>query len=113
VIPLFSFVLSIWFAASAKKDAERAQNILDQLSQVMKGWQSEIMTAATNLLNSTPQIVEEKKTLTQSHALEVAIETLQVQLENRANLSAYEYNEIIKQLGRLGGALHENSQLNN
>lgn len=102
IIPLFSVVLSIWFAASAKKDTERAQSILDKIDTATKTWQNEIMSAATNLLNSHPQIIYGKIALTQSRALESAIETLKAQLDDRGSLSVSELNEIIKQLGFIG-----------
>jgi hypothetical protein len=38
--PFFALGLSIWFSASAKKDAERVQSVLDQIDAAVKGGQA-------------------------------------------------------------------------
>lgn len=107
IIPVVSLAISIWFAASAKKDADRAQIVLDNLNKAMKGWQDEIMSSSISLLNSNPQIINGKKELTQSRAAEIAVETIKDQLADGRSLSDSEFKEIIRQLGLIGAAAVE------
>ena len=37
LIPLGSVVISVWFAASAKKDADRAEHLLAQIKDSVEG----------------------------------------------------------------------------
>jgi len=83
VIPIASVLLTVWFAASAKKDAESAQRVLSQINEAIQGWQSDLMKAATDLLNTMPQIVDGKVRLaeaqTRASTSELLIRTLQNQ----------------------------------
>jgi len=69
IIPVASVLLSIWFASSAKKDAERAQNILDQINDAIQKWQSQIMNSTVSILDSLPQVIEGKSTLAKIEAV--------------------------------------------
>jgi len=60
VIPIGSVVLSIWYASSAKKDAEQAQAVLTQVSSAITGWQNQLNDSAIQMLNSRVEIVGAK-----------------------------------------------------
>ena len=38
VIPVSSVLISVWFAASAKKDADNANELQKQVSEAINGW---------------------------------------------------------------------------
>ncbi|MGO9673310.1 MAG: hypothetical protein ACLPSF_03935 [Methylocella sp.] len=99
IIPIGSVLLSVWFAASAKKDSERAQQTLEQIDKAIEGWQHEIMSAATDMLNSMPQIVAGKEKLARAKAAEVALQTLKEAL-GRDSFPAQKL-ELVKQIGKL------------
>jgi hypothetical protein len=82
VIPIGSVVLAIWFSASAKKDADRAERLLSQINEAIQGWQRQIMNSATNILDSLPQVIEGKTTLAKMQAAEMMIQTIK---EHAAN----------------------------
>ena len=64
LIGIISVVISVWFAQSAKKDAEKAQNTLDNVNKAIDGWQEKIMSATASILDSQPQVIEGKVILT-------------------------------------------------
>jgi len=99
VIPIASVLLSVWFAASAKKDAERAQQTLEQVDRAIQGWQSEIMASATNILNSMPQVVEGKKNLASANALELSLQMIDKKLDDGG--SPAEVMEALRQIGQI------------
>lgn len=92
VIPLVSVVVSIWFAASAKKDADRADSLLLQINEAIQGWQSKIMGSATNILDSLPQVLEGKVTLAKMQAIESIIEMIRQHAQNPSKLPADEHD---------------------
>lgn len=102
VIPVASVILSVWFAASAKKDADRTQIILDQINKAINGWQSEIMGSATNILNSMPLVIDGKEKLTKAEALRDALNALihDLNVEGFPNQKI----ELIRQIGKLLGS---------
>lgn len=57
IIPIGSVVLSVWYASSAKKDAEKAQSVLNQVSNAITGWQNQLNDSAVQMLNSRVEIV--------------------------------------------------------
>ena len=57
IIPVGSVVLSIWYAASAKKDAETAQSVLTQINSAIAGWQNQLNDSAVQMLNSRIEVV--------------------------------------------------------
>ena len=89
IIPIGSVLLSLWFASSAKKDAERAQNLLAQIDEAIQTWQSQIMNSAVNILDSLPQVIEGKTTLAKMKAVEALLETIR---ENTANPKGSAHN---------------------
>jgi peptidoglycan hydrolase CwlO-like protein len=98
VIPVIAVLLSVWFAASAKRDSDNAQQILKQINEAIQGWQSEIMKASTELLNTMPQIVDGKLKIadakTRSEALELLINTIKKKLEDGHNAVSVEAEAI-------------------
>lgn len=76
LIPLGSVVLSIWFAASAKKDADQAERLLGQINEAIQGWQRQIMNSATNILDSLPQVTEGKTVLAKMQAADALIQAI-------------------------------------
>lgn len=63
IIPIGSILISCWFAASAKKDSEKASAILEQISKAVDGWQSKIMESTTGILDTIPQVIEGRAAL--------------------------------------------------
>lgn len=92
IIPLGSVAISIWFAASAKKDADRADVLLVQVNEAIQGWQSKIMGSATNILDSLPQVIEGKATLAKMQAAESMVEMIKQHAPNPNKLSAEEHD---------------------
>lgn len=58
--PVIALVLSVAFWLQARASAAKAETLLDQLDRNARGWQSDIMSSATNLLNASPEIVGTK-----------------------------------------------------
>lgn len=108
VIPVGSLLLSVWFASSAKKDAERADNLLKQVHSAISGWQDKIMESAKNVLDSTPQIVEGRVKLAKLDAAHILIRSVQDSIRHAAQnplpgASGHTQTEMLKEM---------NSQLN-
>jgi hypothetical protein len=83
-LSVLGVVLAIWFASSAKRDAERAQAILDQLGLAVKGWQEQIMSSTVGILDSLPQVVEGKATLARLQAIQQLTEGIQTAIHEMA-----------------------------
>jgi hypothetical protein len=77
VLSVLGVVLAIWFASSAKRDAERAQGVLDQVGQAVKGWQDQVMASTVGILDSLPQVIEGKATLARLQAIQQLTEGIQ------------------------------------
>jgi hypothetical protein len=92
-VPLFALALSIWFAASAKKDADRAQRVLEQIDAAVKGWQSQIMTSATNILDSLPQVIQGKINLAKMKAVESQVTAIRDFASNPSQLTEQEHEQ--------------------
>lgn len=60
LIPIIAIILSISFYLSAKKNAEKSEELLKLISNAVNTWQNDIMKFASSLLNSTPSIVGQK-----------------------------------------------------
>jgi hypothetical protein len=98
LIPLGSIAISIWFASSAKKDAERAERVLDQVSSAIQGWQSQLNNSAIGILDSLPQVVEGKSNLAKMQAIHSILETLRERSKSQEGLSANSYEQLMKAL---------------
>ena len=111
VIPIVSLALSIWFAASAKRDAERAQQVLDGVNDAVEGWQKQIMASTANILDSLPQVVAGRATLARVEAAKALTEGIQVALHTIAGnpqpgAAGYTQNENLRALlDQLNGLL--------
>ena len=62
LVPILSIILSfvsvglaLWFASSAKNDAEKTQAVLDNVNTAIEGWQKQIMASTVGILDSMPQ----------------------------------------------------------
>ena len=69
VVPFVS--VSVWFAASAKKDADKAQQVLDNVGKAVDGWQQQIMASTANILDSLPQVVAGRVTIARTEAVQM------------------------------------------
>ncbi|WP_226647316.1 hypothetical protein [Microbulbifer variabilis] len=75
LVPILSIMLSfisvglaIWFASSAKNDAQKAQMVLDNVNAAIEGWQKQIMASTVGILDSMPQVIEGKAALAKVEA---------------------------------------------
>ncbi len=84
VVPLVSLGLSIWFASSAKRDADRAQSVLTAINNAVEGWQRQIMSSTANILDSLPQVVEGKATLARVEAAQALTQGIQAAIHHMA-----------------------------
>ncbi len=100
VIPVSSILISVWFAASAKKDADKANELQKQVSEAIKGWQAEINRAVFEQLSTSPQIIEGKQKLAQIEMREKATAVLLEVLKN-SDGSPYENTERLRTIGEI------------
>lgn len=103
IIPMGSVFLAIWFSASAKKDADRAQENLELLRKASESWQSQIIQSTISIIESTPQVVESKIALARSQSAEHIASTIQEILKDLSSgktqgLSVHESVEMFKAL---------------
>ena len=77
IVPLFSLSLSLWFAATAKRDASRAEDILKKINDAVEGWQQKIMGSTVNILDSLPQVVEGRVTMARINAAQALTQGIQ------------------------------------
>lgn len=112
VIPLGSLSLAIWFASSAKKDADRSQIILDQINKTVETWQKQIMNSTISIIDSTPQVIEGKIALAKAESAEQIAKSIQEILKelssgNTKGLSVHENVKIFETLSeQLGTTLN-------
>lgn len=93
LIPLGSVILSVWFAASAKKDAERADLLLAQIRDSVEGSQRKMIESATGILDSLPQVIEGKTSLAKMQAANAVIETIRENISNPHRAPAAEHEK--------------------
>ena len=110
IIPLGSVMLSVWFAASAKKDAEKADQLLAQITAAIQGWQSQIMNSASNILDSLPQVVEGRKNTAKLQAIELLLKIMQERSSSGEGLSTHSYEQTMNALTRLMSLLLESDK---
>lgn len=84
VVSILGVILAVWFSSSAKRDAERAQAVLDQVSSAIEGWQAQIMKSTVGILDSLPQVVEGKATLARLQAIEQLTAGIQAAIHDMA-----------------------------
>ncbi len=92
VIPIGSVGITIWFASSAKKDADKAEKLLEQVNEAIQGWQSKIMNSATNIIDAVPQVIEGKTTLAKINAASSLLEAITLHAQNPSKLSPEEHD---------------------
>jgi hypothetical protein len=103
VLPIGSLVLSIWFAASARRDAQQADKILKNINDAVDGWQRQIMSSTANILDSLPQVVEGRATMARIDAAKALTEGIQSAIHEIAKnpqpgASGHTQNENVKTL---------------
>lgn len=96
-------LISVWFASSAKKDAEKAQNTLDNVNKAIDGWQDKIMSSTASILDSQPQIIQAKVTLAKIETAQLLVDGIKVTINEIANnpqpgASGHTQQEILKTL---------------
>ena len=77
VVSFLSVGLAIWFASSAKSDAQKAQITLDNVNAAIEGWQKQIMSSTVGILDSMPQVVEGKAALAKVEAAKALTQGIQ------------------------------------
>lgn len=77
VVSFISVGLAIWFASSAKSDAQKAQTTLDNVNNAIEGWQKQIMSSTVGILDSMPQVVEGKAALAKVEAAKALTQGIQ------------------------------------
>jgi hypothetical protein len=84
VLSVLGVLLAVWFASSAKRDAERAQSVLNQVGEAVKGWQAQVMESTIGILDSLPQVVQGKATHARLQAIKQLTEGIQVAIHDMA-----------------------------
>lgn len=56
IIPTIAIVMSVIFWFSGRESARKAEELLDEVTKTTKGWQSDIMKSAYQMLNSRPEL---------------------------------------------------------
>lgn len=85
VLSVISVGLAIWFASSAKKDADDAKATLSKVNNAIDGWQTQIMSSTIGILDSTPQVIEAKAALTKLEAAKTLTQGIQETIHKIAN----------------------------
>lgn len=77
VFTVIGVIISVWFASSAKKDAEKAQSTLDAVNKAIEGWQDKVMTSTISILDSQPQVIKAKTTMAKIETAQQLIKGLE------------------------------------
>ena len=85
IIPLASVIISVWFAASAKKDSEKARETLNQINASISTWINQLMTTSNEILQSNPSIIDKKVKLEKIETIKALIETLKDSVKTTMN----------------------------
>lgn len=95
LIPIGAVVISVWFASSAKRDADRAQTILTEIKDAVEGSQRKMIESATGILDSLPQVMTGKAILSITHAIELTLATIKENISNPKGLPKEEHEKNI------------------
>ena len=95
IIPLLAVTVSVWFAASAKKDAERADALLSQIKESVEGSQKRMIDSAIGILDSLPQVMSGKAIFTITRSIELTLETIRENISNPKGLPKEEHDQNI------------------
>jgi hypothetical protein len=93
LIPIGAVVISVWFASSAKRDSDRAQNILNEIRASVEGSQRKMIESSTGILDSMPEVIAGKTALTITHAIEHCLETIRENISNPGNLPQQQHDQ--------------------
>jgi len=85
IIPFGSIGISIWFASSAKKDSEKAQETLIQINESMNSWVERIMSTSNEILEANPLIIDKKVKLEKIETIKSLVESLNKSIETTMN----------------------------
>ncbi len=92
IIPLGATGMSIWFAASAKKDSERAQEVLKEIKEEIQGSQRKMIESAIGILDSIPQVIDGKIELAKLGVIQEASKTIRENAMNPNKLPQAEHD---------------------
>lgn len=106
IVPIFSIILSIvsillaiWLSSSAKKDAQRSQDVLEGVNSAIEGWQEKINASTLAMLDSMPQIIEAKAALARLETAQSITETInQVANNPQGGASGHTQEQIVNAL---------------
>lgn len=93
IIPIGAVIISVWFASSAKKDADRAQMVLNLIKDAVEGSQRKMIESATGILDSLPQVMTGKSILALTHSIEIVLKTISENISNPRGLSKEEHDQ--------------------
>ncbi len=93
IIPIGAVVMSVWFAASAKKDSILAQSALNQIRDAVEGTQRKMIESSVGILDSLPQVISGKSVLAITQAIEIALGTIKENISNPRGLSKEEHDQ--------------------
>ena len=93
IFPLAAVVLSVWFASSAKKDADRAQLILTNIKEAVEGSQRKMIESSIGILDSLPQVISGKSVLAITKAIESSLATINENVSNPQRLPKEEHDQ--------------------
>jgi uncharacterized protein (DUF2344 family) len=85
IIPFGSVGISIWFASSAKKDSEKAQQTLTQINESISSWINQIMNTSNEILQSNPSIIDKKVKLEKIETIKTLVESLKDSIKTTMN----------------------------
>jgi hypothetical protein len=99
IIPLGATGISIWFAASAKKESDRAKEILNDLKAEIQGPHRRVFESSAAILDSLPQVISGKIELAKMQAIEDASKAIRENISNPNNLPYEEHDRNMVALG--------------
>lgn len=83
LLPLLALIASFGFYRAGKHAAHRAEFVLEEIRKTTQGWQNQIMTAATDIINARPEVTGNKLYLAKIEVaknMSVAIQKLSEQM---------------------------------
>jgi hypothetical protein len=93
IIPIGAVVISVWFASAAKRDADRAQNILNDIKISVEGSQRKMIESSTGILDALPQVIAGKTALAAAQAMGQILETIRENISNPKGLPKDEHDQ--------------------
>ena len=93
IIPIGAVVISVWFASSAKRDADRAQTILNDIKNSVEGSQRKMIESSTGILDALPQVIAGRTALAATQAMGHILETIRENISNPKGLPKEEHDQ--------------------